>query len=163
MRKCKGLWFKVKKIWGHLKTIFAISGYCYPEVGNIFVNISVKTKIFSKIFLFSQRYSRKYFQLLGNNTRKLRKCSLYDPIFFGWNSYTYACTHRPQLIFVYIFSFKGVKGVKHSFWILPTQFNFVFSLPSIVTRKFYNIRETIPGNFFHVSLARNFQPAVSVT
>ena len=27
-----------------------ISGYCYPEVGNIFVNISAKTKIFSKIF-----------------------------------------------------------------------------------------------------------------
>jgi len=37
-------------VWGHLRTLFSISGYCYPEVGNIFVNISVKTKIFSKTF-----------------------------------------------------------------------------------------------------------------
>jgi len=30
---------------------FSIFGYCYPEFENIFMNISVKTKIFSKIFL----------------------------------------------------------------------------------------------------------------
>jgi len=34
------------KKWGHLRTVFVISGYCYPEVENIFVNISTKTKIF---------------------------------------------------------------------------------------------------------------------
>ena len=46
----KGLWFRGKRRWGHLRTIFATSGICYPEVVNIFVNISGKTKIFSKIF-----------------------------------------------------------------------------------------------------------------
>ena len=39
-----------KKRWGHLRTFFATSGYRYQEVVNIFVNISVKTKKFSKIF-----------------------------------------------------------------------------------------------------------------
>ena len=39
-----------QKKWGHLKTIFATFGYRYPEVGNIFANISAKTKYFSKIF-----------------------------------------------------------------------------------------------------------------
>ena len=38
------------KNMGSSKDHFGISGYCYPEVGNIFVIISVKTKIFSKIF-----------------------------------------------------------------------------------------------------------------
>jgi len=36
--------------WGHPKIIFLTSGYCYPEVGNIFANISAKTKYLSKIF-----------------------------------------------------------------------------------------------------------------
>ena len=40
---------KTKK-WGHPMTIFATSRYSYPEVGNIFTNISAKTKYFSKIF-----------------------------------------------------------------------------------------------------------------
>ena len=39
---------KAKK-WGHLGTIFATSGYGYPEVANIFVNIFAKTKTFLKI------------------------------------------------------------------------------------------------------------------
>ena len=39
-----------KKNWGHLRIIFLTSGYRDPEVKNIFVNISAKTKIFSKIF-----------------------------------------------------------------------------------------------------------------
>ena len=36
---------------------------------------------YSKIFLFSRRYSQKYFQLPGTDTQKLRKWSLDDPIF----------------------------------------------------------------------------------
>jgi len=44
-----GLWFEGKKR-GHLRTIFSTSGYRYPEVRNIFANISAKTKYFSKIF-----------------------------------------------------------------------------------------------------------------
>ena len=36
--------------WGHLRTIFATSGYGYPEVENIFVNIFAKTKKKLKIF-----------------------------------------------------------------------------------------------------------------
>ena len=36
---------KAKK-WGHLRIIFLTSGYYYPEVGNIFANISAKTKYF---------------------------------------------------------------------------------------------------------------------
>ena len=47
---CLGLLFEGKKRWGHLKIFFATSGYRYPEVVNIFLNISAKTKIFSKIF-----------------------------------------------------------------------------------------------------------------
>ena len=45
-------WFMIcrQKRWGHPRTFFAISGYCNPEVVNIFVNISAKTKIISKIF-----------------------------------------------------------------------------------------------------------------
>ena len=39
-----------QKKWGHLRIIFWTSGYRYPEVGNIFRNISAKTKYFSKIF-----------------------------------------------------------------------------------------------------------------
>ena len=40
---------KAKK-WGHLRTIFATSGYSNQEVANVFVNIFTKTKIFTKIF-----------------------------------------------------------------------------------------------------------------
>ena len=35
-----------RKNGGHLRTVFATSGYSFPEVVNIFVNISTKTEIF---------------------------------------------------------------------------------------------------------------------
>jgi len=43
---CPDLWVQTLKSWGHLRTIFATSRYCYSEFANIFVNISEKTKIF---------------------------------------------------------------------------------------------------------------------
>ena len=43
---CLGLWLEVLKKWGHLRIIFLTSRYRDPEVKNIFVNISAKTKIF---------------------------------------------------------------------------------------------------------------------
>ena len=42
------IWRQQKK--DHLRTVFFTSEYRYPEVENIFVNISVKTKKSSKIF-----------------------------------------------------------------------------------------------------------------
>ena len=45
-----GLWFEGNKIWGHLRTVFLTTRYCYPEVRNIFLNIPAKTIIFSTIF-----------------------------------------------------------------------------------------------------------------
>ena len=42
--------FKKKK-WCCLRTVFLTSGYRNLEVRHIFVNMSTKTKIFSKIFL----------------------------------------------------------------------------------------------------------------
>ena len=47
---CLGLWFEVKTKWGHLRIIFLTSGYRDPEVKNIFVNVSAKTKYFRKYF-----------------------------------------------------------------------------------------------------------------
>ena len=52
--------FKAKK-WSHLRTFFATSWYRYPEVVNIFMNISAKTKIFWDVDL-GPRYYRLFFK-----------------------------------------------------------------------------------------------------
>ena len=59
--------------------------------------------IFLKMFSILQRYSCKYFWLLGNDTRKLRKQFLDDPIFCLQIIILYVCTNSPQLIFVFFF------------------------------------------------------------
>ena len=53
---CLGLLFEGRKRWGHLRTFFATYGYRYPEVVNIFANISVKTKIFWGVDLGTRFY-----------------------------------------------------------------------------------------------------------
>jgi len=52
IRKIKKIYLKIKNKYTNIqkRTIFSTSGYCYPEVKNILVNISVKTKIFLNIF-----------------------------------------------------------------------------------------------------------------
>ena len=46
---CIGLWFEGKK-WGHLRTVFSTSRYCYLEVENILLNIWAEDKYFQKYF-----------------------------------------------------------------------------------------------------------------
>ena len=79
------------KKWGHIRNFFATSGHCYPEVVNIFVNVSVKTKIFSKLF-WDVDLGPRYYRLLKKTIAKkfhatvlLRDCKIVDAYLVSGN------------------------------------------------------------------------------
>ena len=59
-----------QKKGGHQRIIFLVSGYCYPEVKNIFMNISAKTQIFWKIFKDIPRGNRYYWFMQKTRHKK---------------------------------------------------------------------------------------------
>ena len=69
-----------QKIWGHLRTIFSISRYRYPDVGNIFVNISAKTKIFWDVDL-----GPRYYRFMKKNRSRKSHAGVRFTMFFPWN------------------------------------------------------------------------------
>ena len=67
--------FKPKKL-GLLRTVFSTSWYCYPEVEYIFVNISAKTKLFSKILRGVDLGPTYYFLCKKPELKNLKLCSV---------------------------------------------------------------------------------------
>jgi len=125
-------------------------------------------KYFGKIFLFPWIYSRKYFWLPDNDTRKLQKWSLDYPIFLG-------LIHKPMHAKIDHSSFlnkyyvlKVVKVLNNlNFRFFSSKINLNVTIPgyffffqSIITRISVNFRVMIPGNWL---IAGNFYTEVAVS
>ena len=98
-------------------------------------------KSFSKKFPSSGRYLRNCFQLLGNNTRKLRKLFLDDPIFLPSN-------HNPMYV-----------QIVHSWFLYKYLVLKLLLMFKIKQFKFFlakiDLRVTIPGSW---SISGYFYP-----